>query len=93
MNIEFLDPTHEESSGEFQAATRLETMRGTTIGIISNNKKGTSPFFDVFEKELLETYGASKVVRRIKSNYSAPADPHIVEEMAEWNAVISGVGD
>ncbi len=93
MSIEFLDPTHEESSDEFLAAARLETMRGTTVGIVSNNKKGTSPFFDAFEKELLESHGVSKVVRRIKSNYSAPADPHIVEEMAEWNAVISGVGD
>ena len=93
MSIEFLDPTHEDSSGEFLAAARLETMVGTNVGIISNNKKGTSPFFDTFEKELLESYGVSKVVRRIKSNYSAPADPHIVEEMAEWDAVISGVGD
>ena len=88
MSIEFLDPTHEESSGEFLAAARLETMLGTTVGIISNNKKGTLPFFDAFEKELFETYGVSKVVRRIKSNYSAPADPHIVEKMAEWDAVI-----
>ena len=93
MSIEFLDPTHEDSSGEFLAAARLETMLGTTVGIISNNKKGTLPFFDAFEKELFEAYGVSKVVRRIKSNYSAPADPHIVEEMAEWDAVISGVGD
>ena len=93
MSIEFLDPTHEESSGEFLAAARLETMLGTTVGIFSNNKKGTLPFFDAFEKELFETYGVSKIVRRIKSNYSAPADPHIVEEMAEWDAVISGVGD
>ena len=93
MSIEFLDPTHEESSGEFLAAARLETMLGTTVGIISNNKTWTLPFFDAFEKELFETYGVSKIVRRIKSNYSAPADPHIVEEMAEWDAVISGVGD
>ena len=93
MNIEFLDPTHEDSSGEFIAAARLETMLSTTVGIISNNKKGTLPFFDAFEKELFETYGVGRVVRRIKSNYSAPADPDIVEEMEEWDAVISGVGD
>ena len=93
MKIEFLDPTHEEDSGEFQAATRLVTMRGTTVGIISNNKKGTSPFFDAFEKELLEMHGVSKIVRRLKSNYSAPADSYIFEEMTKWDAVISGVGD
>ena len=93
MNIEFLDPTHEASSSEVSLAPRLKTIKGTTIGIISNNKRGTVPFFDAFEKELIENHGVSNVVRRIKSNYSAPADPEIVEEMTNWDAVISGVGD
>jgi hypothetical protein len=35
----------------------------------------------------------AKVVMRTKSNYSAPADPHIVAEIKTWDAVISGIGD
>ena len=30
---------------------------------------------------------------RTKSNYSAPADKHIVDEIAKWHAVVTGVGD
>ena len=93
MSIEFLDPTHEDRLGDFIAATRLETLLNTTVGIISNNKKGTSPFFDAFESELKEKYGVTEVVRRTKSNYSAPADIHLVEEAQNWDAVIAGIGD
>jgi hypothetical protein len=33
------------------------------------------------------------VVWRTKSNFSAPADRHIVDEIREWHAVVTGVGD
>jgi len=33
------------------------------------------------------------VVSRTKSNYSAPADKHIADEIKQWDAVISGIGD
>ena len=36
---------------------------------------------------LREEYGVAKVVRRTKSNYSAPADAHIVAEIKQWDAV------
>ena len=40
-----------------------------------------------------ETYGVASVVRRIKSNYSAPAESEILEEAKQWNALIAGIGD
>jgi len=33
------------------------------------------------------------VVTRVKSNFSAPADPHIVAEIGSWDAVVTGIGD
>jgi hypothetical protein len=33
------------------------------------------------------------VIWRTKSNYSAPADAHIVAEIAGWDLAISGIGD
>ena len=42
---------------------------------------------------LREEYGVANVVSRTKSNYSAPADPHIVAEIKGWDAVVSGLGD
>ena len=42
---------------------------------------------------LREEYGVARVVSRTKSNYSAPADKHIVDEIKQWDAVVSGLGD
>jgi len=93
MSIEILDPSHEDDSRAFAPATRLETLKGTTVGIVSNGKKGTKPFFDAFERELLERHGVAKVVRLTKANYSAPAEPEVINEAQRWHALIAGVGD
>ncbi len=93
MTMEILDPTHEGESPDFAPASRLKSLDGTTIGVISNGKKGTKPFFDALERELIEKYGVATVVRRTKSNYSAPADAEIMEEAKQWHALVAGVGD
>jgi hypothetical protein len=93
MSIEFLDPTHEATAAQFAAPRRLTSLAGATIGIISNGKYGTKPFFDAFERELIERHGVATVVRRTKSNYSAPADREIMAEAQAWNVLIAGIGD
>jgi len=93
MGIEVLDPSHEDDARAFTAATRLETLKGATIGVISNGKKGTQPFFDALERELRERYGVARVVRLTKSNYSAPVEPALLNEAERWQALIAGVGD
>ena len=42
---------------------------------------------------LREEHGVANVVSRTKSNYSAPADAHIIGEIKGWDAVVSGIGD
>ena len=42
---------------------------------------------------LREEFGVAEVVMRVKSNYSAPADRDIVDEIARWHAVVTGIGD
>jgi hypothetical protein len=42
---------------------------------------------------LRDEFGVGDVILRVKSNYSAPADPAIVEEIPKWDAVVSGIGD
>ncbi len=91
--MEILDPTHEADVSGFALASRLSALQGATVGIISNGKKNTVPFFDSFENELKEKFGVAEVVRRTKSNYSAPADAHLVDEAEGWDAVIAGIGD
>ena len=93
MTIRVLDPTAGEAAATGKLAPRLSTLRGKTVGFISNGKVGTKGFFAHLEKILREEYGVANVVSRTKSNYSAPADAHIVAEIRRWDAVVSGIGD
>jgi hypothetical protein len=93
MSIEFLDPTHEADARNFAAAKRLRSLRDTTIGIVSNGKKGTKPFFDALDRDLRQQYGVAEVVLLTKSNYSAPAEAGLLHDAAKWHALISGIGD
>lgn len=93
MSLEILDPTYEGATNAFALAGRLTSLEGATVGIVSNGKKGTKPFFDALEKELVSRYGVAKVVRRTKGNFSAPAEAEIMQEAKEWDALIAGIGD
>ena len=93
MTFRVLDPTPEKAPSRGQRAPRLDTLRGKTVGFISNGKEGTKGFFHHLDRLLREQYGVAKVVSRTKTNYSAPADREIVAEIRQWDAVISGIGD
>ncbi len=93
MSLEVLDPSHENDARAFAPAKRLKTLHGATLGIISNGKKGSKPFFDALERELVDRYGVGRVVRLTKSNYSAPVEPELLNEAERWQALIAGVGD
>ena len=91
--MELLNPTHEQAPGGFEAPARLATLEGTTVGVISNGKVSTKPFFDHMERLLRDRPGVAEVVRRTKLNYSAPAQHELLAEAMGWNAVLAGVGD
>ena len=93
MTFRVLDPTPEKAPPAGRLAPRLDTLEGKTIGFISNGKEGTKGFFGHLDRVLREEYGVARVVSRTKSNYSAPADAHIVAEIKGWDAVVSGLGD
>ncbi len=69
------------------------SLAGKTVGFISNGKEGTKGFFTHLDRMLREELGVAEVVLRVKSNYSAPADQYIVDEIARWHAVVTGIGD
>jgi hypothetical protein len=93
MTIRVLDPTNETREAGGRPATRLSSLRGKTIGFISNGKEGTKSYFAQLERMLREDLGVAQVIWRTKSNYSAPADAHIIDEIGKWQAVVTGVGD
>jgi hypothetical protein len=93
MAIQVLDPTNETAPPLGAPAPRLGSLAGKTIGFISNGKEGTQGFFAHLDRMLREDHGVADVIRRVKSNYSAPADPDIVDEIRRWQAVVTGIGD
>ncbi len=93
MTIEVLDPTHGAEVEGVPLATRLASLEGATVGMISNGKQGVKQFLDALERELLDEHGVAQVVRVTKSNYSAPAEAEIFDRAKQWNALVAGVGD
>ncbi len=93
MVLQLLDPTNEAAALSGELAPRLAGFAGRRIGIISNGKEGTKGFFAHLERMVREELGAAEVAIRVKSNFSAPADAHIVDEVRAWDAVITGLGD
>lgn len=91
--MEVLDPTHGAETEAFALAERLATLEGATVGIISNGKAGTRAFFDALEARLRDRYRVAEVERVTKANYSAPAEPAVMDRAARWNALVAGVGD
>ena len=93
MTLRVLDPTNELKPAGARLAPRLASLEGKTIGIITNAKEGTKGYFTHLERLLREEMRVGDVVWRAKSNYSAPADAPIVQEVTNWHAVFAGVGD
>ena len=93
MTLQILNPSHEEVVEVTELADRLPDLSGITVGIISNGKHGTRPFFDALADELERSHGVTSVIRVVKPNYSAPAGDDILDEARAWHALISGIGD
>jgi len=93
MVLQVLDPTNETAPPLGRLAPRIGSLAGKTVGFISNGKEGTKGYFAHLERLLRAELGVADVVWRTKSNYSAPADAHIVAEITNWHAVFAGVGD
>lgn len=93
MTIKILDPTNERVAALGALAPRLPSLAGKTVGFISNGKEGTKVYFGHLARMLKDEHGVAEVILRTKSNYSAPADAHIADEIRSWHAVVTGIGD
>ena len=80
-------------SKQAQPAVRPTTLKGKTVGFISNGKEGIKGYFGALERQFRAVFGVADVVWRTKSNFSAPADASIVDEIKAWQAVVASVGD
>ncbi len=88
-----LDPSHEDKVVAGPSAPRLGSLDGAVVGVISNGKDQTVPFFDEMERILREKHRVADVIRVVKPNYSAPAPSELIDQSRGWDAVLTGVGD
>ena len=93
MTIRVFDPTHERKPAGGEPAARPSSLKGKTVGFISNGKEGTEGYFVELERQFRDVFGVADIVWRTKSNFSAPANASIVDEIKTWQAVVAGVGD
>jgi hypothetical protein len=93
MILRVFDPTNERKAAGGEPARRPVSLKGKTIGFISNGKEGTQGYFAHLDRMLREEFGVADIVFRRKSNYSAPAGANIIDEIKNWQAVVTGVGD
>lgn len=93
MSFEVLNPTWATEASSFAYAERLPTLEGAVIGIVSNGKHGTRPFFAALAEALQRDHRVAEVELAQKPNYSAPADTATMDKAQRWNALVSGIGD
>ena len=66
MILRVLDPTNERTAIGGQPAPRPVSLKGKTIGFISNGKEGTAGFFAHLDRMLRDEFGVADVVFRRK---------------------------
>ena len=62
--VTVLDPSFDEEAAPFALAARPVSLAGATVGIISNGKANTRPFFDHLDALLRREWRVADVVRR-----------------------------
>ena len=72
MIIRVLDPTNEMKAAGGQPAVRPTTLKGKTVGFISNGKEGTKGYFAALERQFREVFGVADVVWRDQVEFQRP---------------------
>ena len=95
MPITLVNPLDETARQQRNAAPKLATLSGKTIGLLDISKPGGSVFLDRLESLLRERYGVASVVRAMKPTFTKPAPEAIIDQLlaARCDAVIEALAD
>ncbi len=87
-----LDPTAGKAAASLQAASRVDGIKGMTVGLLDISKPRGDVFLNRLE-ELLTERGAN-VARYVKPTFSKPAPVDLRHEIASnCDAVIEALAD
>ena len=90
---QFIDPTAGGGKAKVALAPRPMDLAGKAVGLLDNTKEQGELILQTLGRALREHHGAAKVVLMAKEHYSKPADPAIINEMAnQVQVAIAAVG-
>ena len=87
------DPTNEIKAAGGRPAARSATLKGKTVGFISNGKEGTKGYFAASNGMLRESFWCRRCRLADQIEFQRPRGRIIVDEIKAWQAVVTGVGD
>jgi hypothetical protein len=91
---EVLSPAAAASAAALTLAPGLATLRGKTVGVLSNQKVNADEVLDGLTAQLEARFGIREVVKRVKRIQSQGAPAPTLDELAkQCDVVITGVGD
>ena len=94
MAFQVLDPTNETAAAAAASAPRGRRRCAARPSASSPTaRRGRRAISPISTACCGQEFGVANVVSRVKSNYSAPADGYIVTEIANWDAIVTGIGD
>lgn len=95
MKTILVNPLDETPRTQGEAAPRLTTLRGASIGLLDISKPGGRVFLDYLERELAERYGVARIIRETKPTFTKPAPEDTLEKLigAGAQAVIEALAD
>jgi hypothetical protein len=89
-----LNPEGTSPQGSLALAVRPNTLRGKTIGLLSNSKLNADAVLSAVGDLLAQRYEIEAIVHRAKPNFSLPASDATLQELiSQCDVVLAGVGD
>jgi len=93
MAITLVSPLDETPRAPGRPATRLDSLKGKTVGLLDISKPGGRFFLDRLEQLLRTHYEASDVMRLTKPTYTKNAPAALIEQLRGMDAVVEGLAD
>lgn len=94
MPITILDPTVGPVVREVKRAPRLQSVEGTTIGLLNNSKTNVDIFLDELAGVLKARFRVGEVIVVGKASSSKIASVAVLDDLSvRAHGIITGIGD
>lgn len=90
--IDVLDPRGVPQQGAYDLARRPTSLRGITLGILSNSKPNGDLLLQAIQGELAERFHFSEVLYRHKG-ISSPSSDEVMADLENCHIVVNAIGD